>query len=66
MGRALTDAIVVRVTPVGGPPERVVFEPRADDRWTRREQRWTGCRWVTRGTDVVESVAVEAADAVEA
>lgn len=66
MGRDLTDRIVLRVEPAGGPPERLVFEPRSDGRWTRREETWTGCRWRTRGTDVVASVAIEAADAVTA
>jgi hypothetical protein len=51
------DAIVVRYD-----NERLRFEPRDDGRWRRFSQTWTGCRWRTRGTELVEAVAVTVGD----
>jgi hypothetical protein len=51
------EAIVVRFD-----DERLRFEPRDDGRWRRFEQTWTGCRWRTRGTELVDAVAVTVGD----
>lgn len=47
------DAILVRWD-----DERLRFEPRRDGRWRRFEEEWTGCRWRTIGSELVESVRV--------
>jgi len=42
--------------------ERVRFEARADGRWRRIEEEWTGCVWRPRGSEVVEEIAVSVGD----
>lgn len=42
--------------PERGPPRRVLFEPRSDGAWMRREATWNGCRWVPNGSEVVDSL----------
>ena len=59
-------AIVVRETPVGaGPTRRIVFEPRSDGHYERREQLWreTIAGWHTTGTELVSDIAVERPEA---
>jgi hypothetical protein len=49
------DAVTVRFD-----DDRLRFEPRADGRWRLLEETWTGCRWRTRGTRLVDEVSVAA------
>ena len=55
------EAIVVRERVAGGPTRRVVFEPRSDGRYDRREQLWREAiaGWHTTGSEVVETLAIE-------
>lgn len=59
-------AIVVRREPVTGPPVRDRYEPRDAGGWERIEERWSGCRWVIIGSELVEDVAIEADEEREA
>ena len=54
-------AIVVRETPIEGATRRVVYEPRSDGHYERREQLWREAiaGWHTTGTEVVSDIAVE-------
>lgn len=47
------DAVIVRFD-----DERLRFEPRSDDRWRLHDEEWTGCRWRTRGTQLVDDLSV--------
>jgi hypothetical protein len=53
------DAVEYRYDPLRGPRQRVVFEPRSDDRWTRIHYRWGGCQWQFVGSQIVDDVEVE-------
>ena len=55
------DAVVVRERVVDGPTRRIVFEPRSDGRYERREQLWRQALdgWHTTGTEIVDTVAIE-------
>ena len=55
------EAIVVRERVTDGPTRRIVFEPRSDGRYDRREQLWREAiaGWHTTGSEVVETLAIE-------
>ena len=55
------EAVVVRERVVDGPTRRIVFEPRSDGRYERREQLWRQALdgWHTTGTEIVDTVAIE-------
>lgn len=57
-----SDAIVVTHDPVGRPPERSLYEPRSDEKWTLYDQVRRDGRWHTRGTETVSEVSVETPD----
>jgi len=48
----------IRYDPLYGPPQRIRFQPRSDDRWRRVTEAWTGCVWRATGSEVVEQVTV--------
>lgn len=52
------DAVIVRWHPPGGPAQRLFFEPRVDG-FYRKLETWTGSRWRTDKTEIVDRVAVE-------
>lgn len=54
----LTEQTTIRFDPVGGPRERLRFEPRPDGSWERIDEVWTGCSWRPRGRDTVESISI--------
>jgi hypothetical protein len=47
------DAVTVRYD-----DERLRFEPRDDGRWRLVEETWENCHWRTRGTQLVDEIAV--------
>ena len=55
------EAVIVRERVTGGPTRRIVFEPRSDGRYDRREQLWREAiaGWHTTGSEVVETLAIE-------
>ena len=55
------EAVAVRERVVDGPTRRIVYEPRSDGRYERREQLWRQALdgWHTTGTEIVDTVAIE-------
>ena len=55
------EAIVVRERVVDGPTRRIVFDPRSDGRYERREQLWrlAIAGWHTTGTEIVADVTID-------
>ena len=55
------EAVILRERVVDGPTRRIVFEPRSDGRYERREQLWRQALdgWHTTGTEIVDTVAIE-------
>jgi len=55
------EALILRERVLDGPTRRIVYEPRSDGRYERREQLWRQALdgWHTTGTEIVETLAVE-------
>jgi len=55
------EAVILRERVLDGPTRRIVYEPRSDGRYERREQLWRQALdgWHTTGTEIVETLAVE-------
>jgi hypothetical protein len=54
-----SDAVVVRVDPPRGPPERRRYEPTKRGDWVEITETWTGCVWRVTGDRRVESIGFE-------
>lgn len=52
------DAIDIRYRPVGGPPRKESFRPRADG-WLRVTLKWNGCQWRETGCEPIDDVGLE-------
>lgn len=65
MTRDRADGFVVTRRPVRGEPRREVYAPLAAGGFERREERWTGCKWVVVGTERLETLEVENAGVVQ-
>ncbi|MBX0346594.1 hypothetical protein EGH26_00065 [Halomicroarcula pellucida] len=55
-----SDVVVTR-NPLRGPRRRDRYDLRGDGRWWHVEERWSGCRWVFVGSEILEDVDVEVA-----
>jgi hypothetical protein len=59
MPEGRSDRVIHRRKPVNGPPERDRYEPRSDGRWDYIDEYHNGCKWVARGSQIVDSIGFE-------